>query len=293
MVSSLYTYYDLDGGIRSDSISLIFEGWSGDEERIAVLSPHDDDALLGAGYLLSAVIDEGCEPYILIFCDGRGGFSRIEDKEKIVATRRVESRNAYRKLGVPEENLIRFEYPDFSLKPNIGWILPCGLEGTMTKTMKTLREIKPTRLLIPNEYREHTDHEALSYIGSYDGPQVGDAVRVDLGSPYKIRSFLKYSVWGDFSPEDAMLRGRDPALRGNVLVRVKPAVEARIIEALREFRSQELIIEGLVREREKRRLNGDDGDYIEVYLKFDPRPSIDYRGYKRRILEIDKNFSRF
>jgi len=54
------------------------------------------------------------------------------------------------------------------------------------------------------------DHEALSYIGLYDGPQTGDPVIANMGEPFRIKSYLKYSVWGDFSPEDAFSTGRNP-----------------------------------------------------------------------------------
>jgi len=114
-----FVYYDLDKGLRSNDISLIFEHWLPNGERILVLSPHDDDALIGAGYLLLAAISEGAEVFVLIFCDGRGGYSSISDKDRIVAVRRAQSTNAYNKLGVREENLLRMDYPDFSLKPNI------------------------------------------------------------------------------------------------------------------------------------------------------------------------------
>jgi len=285
MTDEPFAYYDFAGGLKSKNIELIFEDWRRNDERVLVLSPHDDDALLGAGYLLLAAKSEGGEPYILIFCDGRGGYSSIDEKERIVSIRRTESTNAYKKLGIEEDNVLRLGYPDFSLKPNIGWILPGGIEGTTIQTIKILRRIGPTRLLMPNDYREHMDHEALSYIGSYDGPQVGDPVIVDLGEPSKIEGFLKYSVWGDFCPEDAVLTGRDPSLRGNVAIKAQPKVEEKIIQALNEFKSQEKIIEQLVRKRSERIVNG---GYVEVYLKFNPRPSISYDGYRKRILEIDE-----
>lgn len=184
-----------------------------------------------------------------------------------------------------EDNILRFNYPDFSLRSYVGRRLPSGNEGTTAVAIRALREIRPTRLLVPNEYREQTDHEALSYIGSYDGPQVGDAVLADLGRKSRITEFLKYSVWGDFSPEDAFLPGRDPAIRGNIAVEVGPEVEGKIVQALREFKSQEKIVDHLVRKRSERVINN---GYIEVYLKFNPRPSIDYEAYKKKVLEIDR-----
>lgn len=285
MMREPFVYYDLIKGLKSRNIDFVFEDWRMGNERIVVLSPHDDDALLGAGYLLLAAMREKCEHYILISCDGSGGYSSIDEKERIVSIRRAESTNAYGKLGIKEENILRLGYPDFSLKPHIGWKLPTGLEGTTAKIIKIMRKIRPTRLLIPNDYREHMDHEALSYIGSYDGPQAGDSIMVDLGEPFKVKSFTKYSVWGDFSPEEALLTGREPALRGNIVIKAEPEVEKKIIQALKEFRSQERIIDQLIKKRMERTVNR---AYIEVYLKFNPRPSISYEGYKKRISEIDE-----
>jgi LmbE family N-acetylglucosaminyl deacetylase len=282
-----FTYYDLMRNIRSNDINLIFDGWRSGDERVAILSPHDDDALLGAGYLILAAIRAGGEPHIIVYCNGCGGYSNVELKDKIVSIRRMESLNAYLRLGVKEENITYLNYPDFSLKPYIGWLLPNGSEGTTSKTIKLLRRIKPTRLLMPNEYKEHMDHEALSYIGSYDGPQIGDPVLVDLGLPFTVKSYLKYCVWGDFSPEDALLTNRSLSLRGNVAIKVKREVEEEVVKALEEFKSQKEIIKSIIEKRRERFLNG---YYIEVYQKFNPRPGINYQPYKEKIAEIDKIF---
>ncbi len=284
-MSDDFTYYDLQMSVKSNDVGLIFNCWHGEDERVVILSPHDDDALLGAGYLILAVMKAGGEPYIVVYCDGRGGYSSVDLKDKIVSIRRCESLNAYKKLGVKEENIMHLDYPDFSLRSYVSWVLPNGLEGSTSKTIKLLRCIKPTRLLVPNEYREHMDHEALSYIGSYDGPQIGDPVLVDLGPPFKVKSYLKYCVWGDFSPEDAFLSNRDPSLRGNVAVKVKKEAEEKVIKALEEFKSQREIIKNIVKRRKDRFLNG---YYIEVYQKFNPRPEIDYQPYKGKIIEIDR-----
>jgi LmbE family N-acetylglucosaminyl deacetylase len=280
-----FTYYNLVRNVKSDDIGLIFDGWRSGDERVAILSPHDDDALLGAGYLILAAIRAGGELYVIIYCNGCGGYSSVDLKDKIVSIRRIESLNAYLRLGVKRENIMYLNYPDFSLKPYIGWLLPNGFEGTTSKTIRLLRQIKPTRLLVPNEYREHMDHEALSYIGSYDGPQIGDPVLVDLGSPFMVKSYLKYCVWGDFSPEDALLTNRSLLLRGNVAVKVKKEIEEEVVRALEEFKSQKEIIKSIVERRRDRFLNG---YYIEVYQKFNPRPGINYQPYKEKISEIDK-----
>lgn len=120
-------------------------------------------------------------------------------------------------------------------------IFPGGFEGTTAKVIKASREIRPTRLLIPNDYLEHMDHEALCYIGLYDRLQTGEPVIAYMGDLFRIKSYLKYGVWADFFPEGAFSTGRNPSLRGNIAIKVKEENEAKILQALGEFKSQEKI----------------------------------------------------
>jgi len=280
-----FTFYDLNRKVKSKDPNLIFEGWQPENERIAILSPHDDDALLGAGYLLLYTLAAGAQAHIVIFCNGCGGYSKPEQKGKIVEIRKTESLNAYKKLGLKEKNINRFDYPDFSLRGFIGLFLPKNGKGTTFKTIYTLRKIRPTRMIIPNEYREHLDHEAASCIGAYDGPQVGDPILVDIGEPFRIKTYIKYSIWGDFSPEDSLVNNRPASLRSNIAIVTDEEVERKIQASVMEFKSQQEIIRGLIKEREKRRVNG---GYIELYLNFDPRPRLAYEPYKKAVEEIDK-----
>ncbi len=279
-----FTYYDLQRRIAGHDISLLFPRWQAGDERLVILSPHDDDALLGAGYAIQAAQANGGEVYILILCDGSAGYSTPEEKETIVATRKAETLAAYQALGLDEDHVLRCDFPDFSLMGYIGWHLPSGVPGTMQCVFPALRRLRVTRLLIPNGYREHIDHEAAERIGRYDGPQVGDPVLADLGLAPPVRSVLQYAVWGDFSPEDALVHGRPITVRGNRALLAPTAAEERIIEGLRAFRSQARIIEGLLAAREARR-HGD--RWLEVYLAFDPRPALDYRPYHMAIMDIE------
>ncbi len=279
-----FTYYDLRKRIKSQSIDLIFPGWEGDNERVVVFSPHDDDGVLGAGYILEAVMANNGEPFVFIFCQGNAGYSLPEGRDVIVDKRREEAKRAYRVLGLEEDNIIRFEYPDFSVLSYMGWFLQGGSEGTFARTIKILREIKATRLIIPNRYREHIDHEAVGRIGAFDGPQVGDEILVDWGSPQCIRSFLEYAVWGDFSPEDAMVARDALSIRANRAIKAPFWVEEKISKSLEEFESQQRIIAHLLVAR-KARTCGD--GMLELYIDFHPRPALNYEPYKRVIGEIN------
>jgi len=78
-------------------------------------------------------------------------------------------------------------------------------------------------------------------------------------------------------------------LRGNIAIVADEEVEKRIRASVTEFKSQKEIIRGLIKEREERKVKG---RYLELYLKFDPRPRLAYEPYKEVIENIDKTGNR-
>ena len=278
-----FEYVDLKEKKISADINTIFPEWKGFDERLCVLSPHDDDAIIGAGYVISAALDNQADVFVFIFCSGNAGYSDASQKDRIEDIRKGETVQAYEKLGVKRENIIRFGYSDFSVVQNIGWQLNNNTEGSFKDVVTALRKLKITRLLVPNHYREHLDHAAVSGIGTFYSPQAGDPILVDWGEPHKIDSVLEYSVWADLSPEDSIVNGRSPSLRANKIIAVSEEVEDKIREGISQYKSQGEIIRGLVDSRAERSIGS--GKYIEVYLAYDPRPKLDYGPYK----ELTKN----
>ncbi len=278
-----YVYLDLQQQLVGHDIDTLFAEWRPGDERLLVLSPHDDDALLGAGYAMRVCRDLGAEVYVCIMCDGRAGYSREEERDSIVQVRIEESRRAYAAVGVDERHLVHLGFPDFSLRNFVGLLLSGGELGAMRSVVELLRRARITRLMIPNGYREHSDHQAAYDTGRYDGVQAGDPVAVDWGAPYAIKSTLQYSVWGDFCPEDALVQGRDPAIRANRALVVQQEVEDSIAQALAEWRSQGAIIADLLLARRSRAC---ELGLMELYIAMDPRPALDYRPYARLIRSI-------
>ena len=276
-----FTYHDLREKVRCRDIDLLFPDWQEGKERVMVLCPHDDDGILGAGYAILAALANDAEVHVAIFCDGWAGYSTPEEAATIVQRRREETVAAYGILGIPEDHILRFDYPDFSLWPWLGWYLPSGREGTIARVLPRMRELKPTRLLVPNGYREHIDHESVFRVGAYDGPQVGDAILAEYGLAEPIRSYLQYAVWGDFSPEDALVAGAPVELRANRAIVTLPEVEDRIGLAVERFESQRCVIAGILEARRRNRVW--QGQALELYLAFDPRPPLDYEPYHRLI----------
>lgn len=277
MHANEFAYYNLRARTGSRDINTLFPGWRGAVERLMVISPHDDDALLGAGYAILAAQANGAKAHVAICCDGSAGYSRPEERDTIVATRRGESVRAHARFGLADgESLFYLGFPDFSLVSYIGWKLPAGIKGTLQPVITLLRELGITRLMIPNGYREHSDHTAAYDIGRYDGVQAGDPVGADWAPPTKIASVLQYSVWGDLSPEDALLHSAHPSIRANRAVRAPEAAEALLSEALAEWQSQGQIISGLLAARRERAVHG---GMLEVYIAMDARPRLDYAPY--------------
>ena len=281
-----YTYVDTNTKAVANGLSAVFPGWDGKNERLMVYSPHDDDAILGAGYAMRAAIEDGAEVHIFIVCSGNAGYSTPEERDIIVEKRQQETIACYEAFGIPRECIVFLGFSDFSAIQYIGWNIAPGREGHFRRTITELRSRKITRILAPNHYHEHIDHVAASMMASYDAPQSGDAFAVDWAKPHTVRSVAQYSVWADLDPEDALLAGRDPSLRANTVMIVDPQVEDLVHQGIRAYVSQGEIIADLVEQRKARCIQ--DGRFIEVYLRFDPRPKLNFSPYKQLLGEMEQ-----
>lgn len=266
-----FIYYDLAAKTTSKTLDLFFPGFEPPAESIVILSPHDDDAFLGAGYLIQAAREAGAAIKIIIICDGRAGYSRIEDKAGIVERRKEETLAAYQELGLKPADLFRLDLPDFSALHYLGWQLPNGKTGLFAQLVPLLRRLRVTRLLIPNGHREHIDHTAVYLAGIFFGPQVGDAVIADWGSAPPLKTSLVYSVWADFPA---------PADRA---ILAPLAAEEKVMAALQKFASQARVIQSLVAARAGRRQAN---QVLELYQTLDPRPPLDFSPIWEQIIGL-------
>ena len=270
-------YYDVDKQSVSGDINVLFPGF-GSNEVLAVMSPHDDDAIIGAGYAMLAAKNAGADVYVVIFCRGDAGYSTVEEKATIEAVRTKETFDCYERLGIPHDHIIRLGFKDFSAFGNIGWEKADGKPGDMPVILRFLRDKKVTRVMVPNHHREHIDHTAAHIMSTFDVPQSGDSALVDNGTPHSVKSVLEYSVWADLAPDDALIHGRPSNLRANRIVEVSSDVESQIAHAVSAYVSQTEIIKNLIAARTERQTGR--GTYIEVYLTIDCRPKIDFSPYK-------------
>lgn len=122
-----YSLLDLNTEKVSPNLDVLFPNWRGAQERVCVYSPHDDDAILGAGYAMRAALDGGAQVHIIIVCSGNAGYSTIEAKDTIVETRKRETLACYAAFGIPAENIVFLDVSDFSALSSLGWqVAPAG-----------------------------------------------------------------------------------------------------------------------------------------------------------------------
>lgn len=255
---------------KSKKIDLFFPDWKSGE-AVAFLSPHDDDVILGAGYLLKATLENNGTPVLFIFCSGDAGYSTAAEKATIVERRKAETFEAYGKLGIKKEDIIFFDIPDFSLGTYINRKLPQG-SGLFEEQVRLFREKKITRIVFSSGHYEHWDHSAVFDMGIYTSPQAGDPILADLGGPQNIKSFFIYSVWGDFTPE----KSETDKIRADRGILVENDTERNIRDSIQSFDSQKKIFQEIVAYREKRKT---EFGYLELYKSANVRKQVDFNAY--------------
>lgn len=263
-------YVDFKKKQKSRDFSLIFPRWKSGE-TVAFLSPHDDDVLLGAGCLLKAVVENKGVPLILIMCQGDAGYSQKEKKDTITEVRKKEAFSAYGRLGVSSSQIHFLGVPDFSLMTHVNRKIFQN-SGLFEEQIRIFRQEKVSRVVFSSGHLEHWDHTAVYFMGIYTSPNAGDPVLTDLGKPHAVKSYLVYSVWGDFAPSSE----GNKELRASKGILVNEPEEDKIRKSVKEFSSQEKIFSGVVKHRKKRK--GDPG-FLELYQDVYIRKPTRFRPY--------------
>lgn len=216
----------------------VSQNWQGKKQRFLMISPHDDDAVLGAGLLIQLAKQENISVYILIVTDGRMGYCSADEKDSIAEIRRNESYKCYESLGIPKKNIIWLGFPDCQLNNYRGRgpaepkepLAIKGYTGLQNAFTYHLRKIKPTQCFLPTWNDLHPDHR-ITYeemlISLFHA--AGD-IWPEIGKPLsKVPYVHTYAVYCDFL-EPPTLRMRTP----------KSYLEKKL-KAISAFRSQKQI----------------------------------------------------
>ena len=248
------------GTLSSSNPAEVWNDWRGPEERWLFASAHDDDVVIGAGLTLLAGLANGIASYAVYFSDGQMGYCSIGQEKDIVRIRREETDRSFEHLGLPKENLFRSQYDDCNLTQLMGRRLVesgsrnerCGAAGMQNCMTWTLRQVRPTRLFLPNHRDIHTDHQAVHHDFIISLFHAQGEIWPELGEPIaEIPKLYEYATYSDFATP--------PTMR----VRVDDDLVRRRFEAVAMYQSQRQI--GMVVET-LRKAGG--GEYLRE-MEFD------------------------
>ena len=182
--------------------------WQGKSERFLMISPHDDDAVLGAGLLIQLAKRERVPVHILIVTDGSMGYCSADEKDNIAEIRRNESFKCYQSLGVPKKNIVWLGFPDCRLSGCRGRspaapdddLAIGGFTGLQNTFTYHLRKIKPTQCFLPTWNDLHPDHRIIYEELLISLFHAAGNIWPELGKPLsKVPYVHTYAVYCDFA----------------------------------------------------------------------------------------------
>jgi LmbE family N-acetylglucosaminyl deacetylase len=192
--------------------------WQAKRERHLMISPHDDDAVLGAGLLIQLARREKVPVHILIVTDGSMGYCSLDERDGIAEIRRNESFECYQSLGVARRNIVWLGFPDCQLanhrgrRPAAGSdpVAISGFTGMQNAFTHHLRKIKPTQCFLPTWNDLHPDHRIIYEEFLISMFHAAGNIWPELGEPLeKVPYVNTYAVYCDFA-EPPTLRMRTP-----------------------------------------------------------------------------------
>ncbi len=221
------------------SLGKVMQSDSIKKEKWLFVSPHDDDACIGAGLWMQAALQSGIRIYLLVITDGRMGYCQPEQKDTIIEMRRVETYDSCATLGLDQQYVRYIDYPDGDLfalqgrqarheRPGIESIQ--GYVGLQNALTYHLRAIGPTRVFIPAATDLHPDHRITHSELMISLFHASGAIWPELGPPIAtIPQVYEMAVYCDFS--------QPPNLR----IRAEKHAFDRKLAAIAAFRSQDQI----------------------------------------------------
>lgn len=129
-------------------------------DPVLVLAPHADDESLGCGGLIAALREQNVPVYLWLISDGTMSHPNSLDypPDRREALREVEFRRACIQLGVSNEHLMFFRFPDTQV-PLPGVI---NFGDAVAQMAEQLRELNPGTVFTPWRRDPHCDHQATT-----------------------------------------------------------------------------------------------------------------------------------
>jgi len=160
-----------------------------DGSPLLVLAPHPDDEVFGCGGVLAQAGRGGGSVRVVVLTDGSA--------QGEADTRRAESCEAARRLGVPEPEF--WGLADRTLDPD---------DPALAERLRTLLvDYRPSVVLVPSPAEVHPDHRALALLvyrvlqGATPGTELHAAVQAVRLAAYEVSAVLRPNLLVDVTAE--------------------------------------------------------------------------------------------
>lgn len=124
------------------------------KERVLVFAPHTDDGEIGCGGSIVKFLEIGKEVYYVAFSIARTSAVQNGYPENILE---IEVKKAIKVLGIPESNLILFDFPVRKF--------PEYRQDVLEEMVKLRKQIQPDLIFVPSLSDIHQDHQVVAQEG--------------------------------------------------------------------------------------------------------------------------------
>lgn len=163
-----------------------------DAGTVLVVSPHDDDGVVGCGGFIANL---PVPPFVVIASDGRLGYHSVAERNGFAGEREREALAAYGRIGVPPDRIRFLRYPDMSVRNYQNWETLNGRPGAYQELFRVIRDCRPATVFLPSDLDFHPDHKVIAEAGIVACVQAGETLMPELGPPTTIRRIYAYQVW--------------------------------------------------------------------------------------------------
>jgi len=178
------------------------------DAHVCFIHPHDDDPILGVGFLMMDLRSAGHRISMIQVTDGSLGWAERTDADNIVKDRYEATVESLEAFGVDIDRDLRLlGFPDGSLSRHAGITFSPGspheLSGVLAGLVTALRELRPDVVVFTSRSDIHPDHIAVADEVPWAIIQASEGIWRPLGQPIRSPKVFQYAVYSSLgSPQD-------------------------------------------------------------------------------------------
>jgi len=163
-----------------------------------VVSPHDDDAVIGMGLTIHAASQQGVEVHIVVATNGALGYVHLSEREGLVETRLAELAASCAVVGVPGDRVHSFGFPDGSLAAHQGCRGPDESPTFAQRLVSLLREVRPSSVFVCTPGDVHPDHTIAATQSDIACVWASGRIWLERGEPLPLPQRFHYACYAPF-----------------------------------------------------------------------------------------------